>query len=104
MSAGGQVGLIAQDAVRTPDDEVRGTRRDVAAAPGAHVGLGRLGGGDGLDGPFDAAADLAALPAGHQPLESLVAWLLGASTVRPGHGCQYQPTRVEWSHAPHGVP
>lgn len=75
MSSIGEVGLVAEHAVRTPHDQVGDARLHRAPAPGAHVGFGGLRRGDGLNGPLQAAADLRALPPGDEALERPVVGL-----------------------------
>ena len=127
MTARGQVGRVAQNAVGAPGHEMRGARHDVLAAAGAEVRLRSLRLGDRLHVPLSAAAHLGASPARGEPFDIEFGMLL-ASTSRPAPGSvrtrhgiqsrlragawlpaeprrdQYQPTSCEWAHAPQGVP
>ncbi|MDF2993691.1 MAG: hypothetical protein K0S37_4205 [Microbacterium sp.] len=81
MSASGQVGRVAQDAVGAPYDQVRDARFDRATATGAPILFLRLRHRKGLNGPLGAALDLDALPPRDQAIEGVIAAIPVGTTL-----------------------
>ena len=95
--------VIAEDAVGTPHDDVRGTRVDRHGTPGAHVDLDGTDCRHWLDRPFAISLGHGAASTDQDPASVQRYGVILAATIRARHR-QYQPFSSECCQAPHGVP